>query len=195
MIVIDEIRIERGIPASKFACDVLKCKGACCTLPGGRGAPLREDEIIEIERVFPLIKKYLPEVHLRTIQEKGMYEGEPHYRATTCVNNRDCVFVYYENEIARCAFERAFIAGETTWRKPLSCHLFPLRVSAFPGTIVRYEKIEQCATAIERGEVENITLHDFLKEPLVRRFGEAWYQEFKQACEEKNRNGKRSSVT
>ncbi len=181
-ITVRSVRLEEQIAEARFACDLSRCKGACCTLPGWRGAPLEDHEIGEIESAFPIIRKYLPEWHLEAIEEKGLYEGEPGNRATTCYGLGACVFVYYQDDIAMCAFERAYFNHEIGWRKPISCHLFPLRVSPEPRVIVRYEEIEPCETARKRGESESISLSDFLQEPLVRRFGEEWYQEFHQFC-------------
>jgi hypothetical protein len=186
MFIIGEVRVETQVGKIEFACDLKRCKGACCTMPGGRGAPLLESEISEIERAFPVVKKYLPESHLQAIQEQGMYEGTPGARATTCVDECACVFVYYEDDIARCSLERAFLNGETEWKKPISCHLFPVRLSATPRTTIRYEEIDQCKPALERGKKETILLFEFLKEPLVRKFGEDWYREFHKACNDSN---------
>ncbi len=184
MFIIGEVRVEKQIANVQFACDLKRCKGACCTMPGGRGAPLLESEIQELEQAFPIVKKYLPESHLQVIQEQGMYEGFPGYRATVCVDEGACVFVYYEDDIARCSLERAYLNGEIKWKKPISCHLFPIRVSTFPKTTLRYEEIDSCTPAIERGKNEQVELFDFLEEPLTRRFGEAWYQEFHKTCEQ-----------
>ena len=182
MFVIDEVIVEDQIADQRFACDIVQCKGACCTLPGGRGAPLEDDELIELEQAFPLAKKYLSEKHLRAIEHTGMFEGEAGSYATTCVDDSACVFVYYEDSIARCSLERAFINGETKWRKPLSCHLFPIRISPNGIERLRYEKIPECSSAIERGNKKNIPLYDFLKDALIRKFGETWYNEFRKEC-------------
>ncbi|TAK58368.1 MAG: DUF3109 family protein, partial [Bacteroidetes bacterium] len=152
-----------------------------------RGAPLMDEEIPELERAFPAIAHYLPVRHLEAIQTSGMYEGEPGSWATTCIDNKACVFVYYEGDIAKCSLEKGYLNGETTWRKPISCHLFPIRVTSQPRTMLRYETIEECDAAVERGEQEHITLPDFLKEPLIRRFGEEWYNEFIEVCNEHKR--------
>ncbi|MBI3194447.1 MAG: DUF3109 family protein [Ignavibacteriae bacterium] len=186
MFIIGEVRVETQIGTIQFACDLKRCKGACCTMPGGRGAPLLESEISEIERAFPVIRKYLPESHLQAITEQGMYEGTRGSRATMCIDDGACVFVYHDGDIARCSLERAFLNGETEWKKPISCHLFPIRVSAFSGTTLRYEEIEPCEPALEEGKREKIPLFEFLKEPLVRRFGEAWYQELYKTCNDLN---------
>ncbi len=187
MFVIGEVSIDEQVAHERFACDVLKCKGACCTLPGGRGAPLEECEIQELEKALPAVRKYLSDSHLIAIARNGFAEGTEGNRATTCVDNRACVFVYYEDGIARCSLERAFLNGETTWRKPISCHLFPIRIDRNRLVQLRYENITECASALQRGSIENIPLSEFLEEPLKRKFGTVWYSEFRAEC--KRRNG------
>ena len=182
MFLVDEIIIDERVAHTHFSCEVTKCKGACCTLPGGLGAPLADEEASELRRAFPKVKKYLPEHHLRAIEERGLYEGEPGNLTTTCVDKRACVFVLYEDGIARCSLEKAFLAGEITWRKPISCHLFPLRHSPSAGGSLRYEHIEECSPAIEAGAAGKIPLHDFVKPALVRKFGETWFDEFRRMC-------------
>ena len=100
-----------------------------------------------------------------------------------CFNNRACVFVLYEEGIARCAFEKAFLEGRLKWRKPLSCHLFPIRIDRGMIHRLRYERISECDSALDCGEQKNIYLSDFLKEPLVRAFGSTWYEDFHFKCE------------
>ncbi len=179
MFIIGEATIEEPVAYERFSCDLEKCKGACCTLSGGRGAPLEDHEVLELKKAFPFAKKYLSEQHLRAIEVNGMSEGYPGNYATSCIDDKDCVFVYYEHGIARCSVEKAYLNGETAWRKPLSCHLFPVRISN--GT-VRYEKISECVPAVRRGKEENVPMYDFLKEPLVRRFGQQWYDTFRAEC-------------
>jgi len=183
MAEIRQIFIDDSISHVKFACDLSACQGACCTLVGGTGAPLLDDERAEIDRAFPIIKSSLPKEHLETIAQSGLYEGTPGFYTTMCFNHRACVFVLYEEGIARCAFEKAFGEGQLTWKKPLSCHLFPLRMSHSTPDQLRYERIVECDPARERGERENIFLSTFLKEPLRRAFGSAWYEDFQLTCE------------
>ena len=92
------------------------------------------------------------------------------------------MFVYFEAGVARCSFERAYEEGLTDWRKPLSCHLFPIRLRQFGKEFLRYEKIEECAPGRLKGETERIPLHEFLREPLIRRYGESWYRKFTEYC-------------
>jgi len=183
MFVIGEAVVEEEIAREGFACDTLKCKGACCTLDGGRGAPLEDSEVPELVESSKAALHYLPEERRRIIAEHGMYEGPVGQRATVCIENRDCVFVFYEEGVARCSLEKAYLNGETRWRKPLSCHLFPIRVSQGQRTQLRYERISECRSAVERGTREQIPLYRFLESPLTRRFGQAWYEQFRSECE------------
>jgi len=186
MIIANETIVEDSIAHKRFACDLLQCKGACCTLPGGRGAPLQDDEIDEIQRAFPFAMKYLSATHLDAIAMHGMVEGVPGSHATVCLDEKDCVFVYYEENIAKCSLEKAYLAGETTWRKPISCHLFPLRISRDVPERVRYEQIRECLPAVSNGTAKNIPLYVFLKDALIRKFGKPWYEDFQTKCELEN---------
>jgi hypothetical protein len=182
MNVIDNTEFDDSIVRLQFACNLRACKGACCTLHGGTGAPLLDEEIRTIEESFPLVKKYLPAEHLRTIERVGLYEGSPGTYTTVCIDHRACVFVFYEDGIAHCAFERAHHDGILSWYKPISCHLFPLRLDRFFTDHLRYEKIDECAPALERGRNERIALSDFLSEPLKRIYGTDWYERFASFC-------------
>ena len=170
MYLIGEIAVDPSVTGTKFACDLNACKGACCTFPGGRGAPLNDEEILEIERLYPVIKQYLPSEHLSVIEQHGLVDGEPGNYATQCVDGKACVFVYYEGAIAKCAFERAYVEQKTSWQKPLSCHLFPVRIRK-DGKEIHYEYFSECHPALDRGEKENITLSKFVSAPLERAFG------------------------
>ena len=174
--------VDERIAYIKFKCDLNSCKGACCTLPGGRGAPLDDNEVAEIQKAIPVIKKYLPDRQLEEIRLNGGIEGYVGSFATSCIDNKDCVFVFYENDTAKCAFEKAFFNNEISWRKPISCHLFPIRVSDFGGDVLRYEKIKECKPAIAKGKVDSTLLFEFLQDALIRKYGKKWYDEFKSAC-------------
>lgn len=188
MLGIEQAIIDDAIPQIKFACDLSACKGACCTLSGGTGAPLLDDEVEQIEHAFPIVKSSLPKEHLESIAQFGLYEGRSGSYTTICCNNHACVFVLYENGIARCAFEKAFREGKLKWKKPISCHLFPIRASRGVPRRLRYERIAECNSALDRGENEKIFLCNFLKEPLIRAFGLAWYEEFQLTCDRKRKD-------
>ncbi len=168
--------VEARLGEVEFACDLSVCKGACCTMPGGRGAPLLRSEIPELERVFPLVKKYLPDTALDTIEDHGLWQIEldGSYTVTT-IGHKECIFVTWEGDIAFCAIQKAFRNGEIAgFEKPISCHLFPVRI--YPekkdgSYFICYEEIDECSGGKVRGEKEHIALLDFLQHPLARALG------------------------
>ncbi len=165
--------IDDNVKTTQFACDLNRCKGACCTLPGGRGAPITDAECAEIERASPIAMKYLSEKSRTRIAEAGLWEGEDGFRALECIDEKDCVFVFYENTIAKCALERAYLNGETTFRKPPSCNLFPIRIARERDAEHIYiEHIPECVDGYRNGEKLKIRAVDFLREPLIRAYGE-----------------------
>jgi hypothetical protein len=174
--------VDEEVAKTRFACDLGRCKGACCTMPGHRGAPLLEAELEEIEKALPVVRKYLSFQHKDTIDERGWMQGRRGDYTTQVVDRKACVFVVFENGIATCAFEKAFLNREIQWRKPVSCHLFPIRVRQEPSHALRFEFIAECQPAVERGQQENIPLWKFLETALVRAYGEEWYREFASYC-------------
>lgn len=175
MVIVDDILVDDEVASTAFCCDLKACKGSCCCLEGGRGAPLRDDEVALIAEAFPYAKEYLGPKSMEVIAREGLVEGWAGSYATPCVDHRECVFVYFEEGIAKCAFERAYTEGKTRWQKPISCHLFPIRVRHIGQTFLRYEQLPECNPAREYGTSSNIALVDFLKGPLIRAFGEPWY--------------------
>lgn len=180
--------MDPAIPTIQFRCNTDRCKGACCTLPGGSGAPLLDEEVGELHRALPAAIKYLNELHREVIREKGLYEGHPGEYVTTCVDDHACVFVTFEDGIARCALEKAWFQGETDWRKPLSCHLFPIRIDRGLQEHLRYEHLDDCTPALEEGAGSEVFLSDFLREPLSRAYGDTWYTKFLEYCRSVQRN-------
>lgn len=186
MYQIDDILIDAEIIKAKFSCDLVKCKGACCTYPGEYGAPVLDSEIEEIEEAKKVARKYLSDKSQKVLDEVGAVEGESGDYTTVVIDKKDCVFVYYEGNIAKCAIEKAYFNGETTFRKPISCHLFPIRVGEFGGKYLYYEKIKECAPAIIKGKNMNLTMVSQLKESLTRAFGEEFYEKLNQLAEKEN---------
>ena len=180
------------IASVKFACDLARCMGACCTMPGARGAPLREEELEEIEKAYPIVRKYLSFRHKDTVEERGLVQGRKGDYTTQVVQSQACVFAFFENGIAKCAFEKAYQNNEIGWRKPISCHLFPIRVSPGVPERLRFECIAECQPAIERGTKEHVWLSEFLRNSLTRAFGENWYEQFQKYCKTR-RNGEMTS--
>lgn len=178
MIIVDGIEIDQQVVDARFACDLSQCKGACCTLHGGSGAPLLDEELNEIAKALPIVEKYLSVEHKEEIKKSGYAEKIGDHFSTVCYDHRACVFVYYDDGTAHCTFEKAFLAGELSWRKPLSCHLFPVRVSADPSVRLRFEYISECSAALDRGKSQNTPLPVFLRDALTRLYGKEWYHRF-----------------
>jgi hypothetical protein len=183
MIIVAHTSSEPDIRDAQFCCDLAACKGGCCTLEGGRGAPLADEEVEQIKKALPLVEPYLTKDQLATIAAVGPVEGKPGDFATPCLNERECVYVYFDGPIARCSFERAYLEGRNTWRKPLSCHLYPIRIRSVGKDYLRYDRIEECESGRRKGRNDNILLRNFLREPLVRKYGEEWYREFTERCD------------
>jgi Protein of unknown function (DUF3109) len=189
-------QVDLDLGTTQFACDLDVCHGACCTMPADAGAPILESEIAELERVFPIVKKYLSEESLATIAKEGLWKREADGSLTIpAIRGRDCVLVTYDESnspsyeaernrrgpeggprgIAYCAIEKAHRAGEIQgFPKPISCHLFPIRI--YPNGEnkyeIIYEEISECKGGRARGKRERMPLLDFLNSPLVRALGE-----------------------
>jgi hypothetical protein len=176
MILIEKILLDEDILNSRFLCDLTKCKGACCTFPGEKGAPVKDSEVQIMHHCLEAASEYLSERNLKYIEKFGIIEGEKGDYTTVCIKKRDCVFVYFENGIAYCALERAYLDGKTDFRKPISCHLFPVRVGNFNGDYLYYSKIDECKPALDRGKANEVHLTQCVKDALIRAYGGKWYQ-------------------
>lgn len=185
MIEIGRTIISRDIFERHFLCDLLKCKGACC-VEGDSGAPLTTDEAKTIEQDYPHFRDFLPGKHKHEIEKRGFSvidsDGD---LVTPLVNNRQCVYSFYDdNDILKCAIEKAYFEGKTTFRKPVSCHLFPIRITEYKRyDAVNYQELNICKPGRECGVSQKLPLYKFLKEPLIRKYGEEWYNEVEIAGE------------
>ena len=175
---VEDILVRREIAENHFKCDLVKCKGACCTFESRFGAPLRWEEVGVINNLLSVVLPYLPEAHKSEIEEKGFYEVKQDEPLIRSINYRACVFVHFENGIAKCSLEKAYFEGKTDFRKPISCHLFPIRISDFGGDVLRFENLDECKPAIELGKIENTTVAEFCEDSLSRLYGEKWYSKF-----------------
>ncbi len=180
MITIDNIKIDSEIPEAKFLCDLKSCKGACCTFYGDNGAPLTEEEVFRISDNLEKIKKYLSERSLNHIKERGFVKGASGTYTTECIDKKECVFVIWDGDVAKCGIEKAYHNGDSNFRKPLSCHLFPVRIAnTNNGQYMYYEKIEECEPGVENGKRQDIGMIEMLEESLVRAYGRDWYEKLK----------------
>ena len=190
MFAVDNILVSDAVLDAPFSCHLGRCLGACC-VHGDRGAPLEPEERAELERILPIVRKDLRPEALAVIEAEGVWvEEEPGEYATTCVGGRECVFVRYEGDakrpVAKCAIQQAYHEGRVDFEKPISCHLFPIRVEAYGGTdVLNYEQIDLCAPAVVHGRRRGVQLFDFLRAPLTRKYGAAWYESFRDACIER----------
>lgn len=171
----------------QFCCDLGTCKGDCC-VQGDSGAPLDMDEIAEIENVLPVIWDDLSEAAQKTIDEQGVASIDPDGElVTSLVNGRECVFSYIDPKdgICKCAIEKAYREGKTDYIKPMSCHLYPARIKQRGEYIgVNFHRWAICDAAEVLGKKLKLPVYVFLKEPLIRRFGEDWYKELTIAAKE-----------
>ena len=177
------VLVRQEIAETHFMCDLEKCKGACCTFESRFGAPLAIEEIKEIENILNIVKNYLSQIHLKEIEKNGFYEVKKNELMTRSINNRACVFVSYEDGVAKCAIEKAYLDGKTKYKKPISCHLFPIRRSNFGGDILKYEKLDECDPALDNGVQNNTTIADFCKESLNKLYGKKWYSQLMESIE------------
>ncbi|GHT49371.1 hypothetical protein FACS189440_15020 [Bacteroidia bacterium] len=169
-----------------FLCDLSACKGICC-VEGDSGAPVEEDEIAQLEKVLPVIWNDLSPKAQEVINKQGVvYLDEEGEFVTSIVKGEDCVFTCYdENGYCKCAIEKACREGKTDFYKPVSCHLYPVRVAKYKGfRAVNYHRWNVCQAATILGKKENVKVYQFLKEPLIRKFGEEWYGHLCQAAKE-----------
>jgi len=185
MIEIGRTLISLDIFEKQFLCDILKCKGACC-IEGDSGAPLTNEEAEIIERDYSAFENLLPKKHKKEIEKQGFSlidsDGD---LVTPLVNNRQCAYSFYdERGILKCAIEKAHFDGKTKFRKPVSCHLFPIRITEYKRyDAINYEKLDICKPGRECGVSEKLPIYKFLKEPLIRQYGEEWYNEVEIAAE------------
>ena len=177
MVKIGEVLVDEKIGRLNFECDLVACKGGCCTFPGELGAPVLDEEIERFKECFDASLEYLSKENIAYIENHGMIQGLPGSYSTMCIDKRACVFVFFEDDIAFCAFERAYLENKTKWRKPISCHLFPVREGSFGGKAIYYEKIKECKSALKKGRENGTPMYENIKDALIRRFGEDWFKE------------------
>lgn len=185
MLIIDNILVTDDLKEVHFSCNLSACKGECC-VAGDAGAPLDEEEISVLEDDIDEILPYVPEKGVEVIKKTGVFEYDMDGTyVTPLVNNEECAFVYWEKGISFCAIEKAFNEGKTSFRKPISCHLYPIRLSKVGGSIaINYHEWNVCNPALIAGKKNNLPLYIYLREPLERRFGKKWYDKLKLTIEE-----------
>lgn len=185
MIEIDNKIVSVDIFKECFACDLGKCKGICC-VEGNAGAPLEMDEVDILEEEWENYKPYMTEEGIEAIEAQGFMVIDPDGDYTTpLVNDAECAYSFTEDGVAYCAIERAWREGKCGFMKPISCHLYPIRVAAFRNGSygLNYHRWAVCRSAVECGKRLGIPIYKALKEPIIRRFGEEFYAQLEATAE------------
>ncbi len=181
MIAIDNILVSDEVVAEQFVCDLNKCKGGCC-VDGDAGAPLSNAELDELNKAYEKVLPYLNAESLRELERQGRYVYDKEFGwVTPTINGQICVYGITDKKgIVKCGIEQAYNDGLVSWRKPISCHLFPIRIekSRHSNTeYVNYEPREDlCSAACTLGQKLKVPVYIFLKEALVRKYGEVFYE-------------------
>lgn len=187
MIVIENTVISDDIADHFFVCDLTKCKGACC-VEGDLGAPLANEELAVLEEVYPKVKPYLTKKGIEAIEKNGLYEQDLDGDfVTTTINGRECAYAIYDKKgILKCGIEQAFLDEKITFRKPISCYLYPIRITKYDHfDALNYDRWHICNPACHHGRELGVPIYKFLKAPLITKYGNAWYEELVEKIENK----------
>ncbi len=179
MFSVGKALVSEAIIENKFICDLNACQGACC-VAGAYGAPLEAAETVILSDIFEAVQPYLSPEGIDAIQEQGLFvKGIDGSMETPLIDGKACAYaVFTADGTAKCGLEVAYKAGATSWKKPISCHLYPIRIREYASfTAVNYHQWEICDPACRLGQELSVPLYKFVKEALIRKFGEAWYNE------------------
>ena len=178
MIEIGDKVVSLDIIREKFVCDLAKCKGICC-VEGESGAPLEDDEVILLEEEYDNFSPYLREEGRKAVENQGTAVRDVDQEMVTPLvgGKHECVYAIFEKDIARCGIEKAWEEGATGFRKPVSCHIYPIRVKNYNNLkAVNYDRWKVCDPARVNGEMENVPVYRFVKDAIARKFGVDFYQ-------------------
>ena len=171
--------VSEDIIENDFVCNLSACKGACC-VDGDAGAPLEREEADILKAIYPKVKPFLRKAGVEAIEDQGVFiETENGELETPLINGADCAYVIFDRKkTALCGIEEAYNQGVISWKKPLSCHLYPIRVKDYTEfSAVNYHRWQICDDACELGKEFQVPVYKFVKEALIRKFGEDWYME------------------
>jgi len=185
LIQLDNTILSDDLFTTDFVCNLKKCKGICC-VEGDSGAPLEKDELAILEDIYDKIKPFLTQTGIEAIEnehagQKYVIDEDGDY-VTPLVKGQECAYVVFEeNGCTKCGIEKAFEAGVINYQKPISCHLYPIRIQEYKTfTAVNYNEWFICSDACSLGKELKVNVIDFLKEPLIRKFGQDWYEKVKE---------------
>ncbi|GAB2788182.1 DUF3109 family protein [Rhabdobacter roseus] len=188
MILIDNTCISDDIGDQFFVCNLEKCKGACC-VEGDSGAPLEPEEVPILKQIYRHVEPYLSEAGKKVIAEEGVFtkdwEGD---LVTPVIDGKECAYaIYDEKGILKCGIEAAYNDGKIDFKKPISCHLYPIRITKYEQYhALNYDRWHICSPACSFGQALGVPVYQFLKEPLTRAYGAEWYQQLQKEVEERN---------
>lgn len=188
MIEVGHVLVSEELLREEFVCNLSKCKGACC-IEGDAGAPLEQNEKGKLEEIFPSVIPYMTEKGIAAVDQYGTSVIDPDGDLTTpCVGgNKECAYVTWENGITKCAIEKAYENGIVDWQKPISCHLYPIRITQYPGfDVLNYDRWHICHAACSYGQELSVPVYKFLKTPLIRKYGAEWYAELEKIAHDFN---------
>ncbi len=177
MIIIDNIIVSEAFIQALFVCDLPQCKGDCCVL-GDAGAPLEDEEVSLLEDNLDTIKPFMTEAGRQLVEQAGFFDYDENGKLVTpLINDRECAFTgFHDSGLSYCTIEKAYEAGKSQFQKPVSCHLYPVRLVEKDGFIhLNYHQWSICLPAIRKGNKAGVPLYRFLKDALIRRFGKDWY--------------------
>ena len=179
MILIEDTCISDDIADKLFVCDIEKCKGACC-VEGDLGAPLEDVELPIMHEIYEKVKPYLTKEGIAAIEEQGVYiqDFEGDY-STPTIDGKECAYALYDDRgILKCGIEQAYLDGKTDFKKPISCHLYPIRIKKYDEfEALNYDRWDICSAACVLGSSLGVPVYKFLKDALIRKFGPGWYAE------------------
>jgi hypothetical protein len=184
MFQVGKVLVSDEVALAYFECDLSVCLGACCVI-GDAGAPVRSGEVPALNRAWEVLKDELPDASRKAVGEGGLVNrGRDGGLELQCREGGACVFVTHERGVALCAIQKAFFEGRFDWEKPVSCHLFPIRIKEAEGIdLMNFQYIPSlCSGGAACGKRKKTGLAEFLERPLVRRYGQSWYKSFLEAC-------------
>lgn len=185
MIIVDKVILSDDIAHEHFVCDLSKCKGACC-VEGDLGAPLDEDELPIMEQIYEQVKPYMTPEGIAEVERQGKYikdfEGD---FSTPTIGDRECAYAGYDEKgVMFCAIEKAYLDGKIAYQKPISCHLYPIRINQYQDyDALNYDRWDICADACTLGDKLKVPVYKFLRGPLIRKYGKEWYEKLEKEVE------------
>ncbi len=183
MFQLNKTIVSEEIFEKEFVCNLDACNGVCC-VDGDAGAPLSKEETIIMAEIYPKVKPYLRPEGVKAIEVQGTHtESEMGELETPLIDNKDCAYVIFDGKTALCGIEQAYNEGKIDWKKPISCHLYPIRVKEYSDfSAINYHKWHICSDACTLGKELGVPVYKFVKEALIRKFGKQWYNELEKVA-------------